>query len=132
MLVCVTELLGALPGQPRFKRMIWRPPNLARKPISATAESRDRIREKEGLSDRDHFGLKALLRRLIPESREVLRGDRPGDYFYAGVLEGGGLRSVIVAHRLKRCSVYHLGPVFLESWMRTGFSISPNGPAVDF
>src|SRR5260370_7183798 len=86
MLVCVTELLGALPGQPRFKRMIWRPPNLARKPISATAESRDRIREKEGLSDRDHFGLKALLRRLIPESREVRRGERPRHHFHSPIL----------------------------------------------
>src|SRR5258708_40279397 len=48
--------------------MAWRPPNLAGEPISTTTESSDRIREKECLSDRDHFGLKALLRRLIPES----------------------------------------------------------------
>src|SRR6266436_8806583 len=96
MLVGVTEFLGALPGQSRFKWMAWRPPNLAGEPISTTTESSDRIWEKECLSDRDHFGLKALLRRLIPESREIRRGERSGDDFHAGILEGGDLRSVIV------------------------------------
>src|SRR4029077_729586 len=92
MLVGVTELFGALPGQSRFKWMAWRPPNLAGKPIRTTAEGRDRIREKECLSDRDHFGPKALLGGSIPESREIRRGERPGDDFHAGVLEAGDLR----------------------------------------
>src|SRR5260370_30977498 len=96
MLIGVTELLGALPGQSRLKWVAWRPPNLAGEPISTTTESSDRIREKECLSDRDHFGFKALLRRLIPESREIRRGNRSGDDFHAGVLEDGDLRSVIV------------------------------------
>src|SRR6267378_7647241 len=108
MLVGVTELFGALPGQPRFKWMAWRPPNLAGKPISTTAEGGDRGREKECLSDRDHFGLKALLRRLIPESRKVRRSDRPGDYLHASVLESGDLRSKIVAERLKTSGVDQL------------------------
>src|ERR1700747_46472 len=96
MLIGVTELLGALPGQSRFKWMAWRPPNLAGEPVSTTAESGDRIGEKECLSHRDPFGLKALLRRLIPESREIRGAERSGDDFHAGVLEGGDLRSVIV------------------------------------
>lgn len=51
--------------------------NLSGESISTTAESSDRRRENEGLSDRDHFRLKALLRGLIPESRKVRRDDRP-------------------------------------------------------
>src|SRR5258707_4370069 len=101
MLISVTEFLSALPGQPRFKWMAWRPPNLAGKPIRTTAEGGDRGREKECLSDRDHFGLKALLGRLIPETRKVRRGERPRDDFHARVLECGELRSVIVAQRLR-------------------------------
>jgi hypothetical protein len=53
--------------------------------ISTTAGSCDRRREKECFPDRGHFGLKALLRGLIPESRKVRGCDRPGDYFNAGV-----------------------------------------------
>src|SRR5690348_8636924 len=105
MLVGITELLGALPAQSRFKWMPWRPPNLAGEPISTTAESSDRRREKECLSDRDHFGPKPLLRGLIPETRKIWCGDHPGDYFYAGVLEGGDLRPKIVAERLETPSV---------------------------
>src|SRR5260221_2128164 len=108
MLVGVTELLGALPGQSRFKWMAWRPPNLAGKPIRTTAEGGDRIREKECLSNRDHFGLKALLGRLIPETRKVRRGERPGDDFHTGVLACGDLRSVIVAQRLNTSDVDQL------------------------
>src|ERR1700730_10299713 len=113
MFIGVTELFGALAGQSRFKWMAWRPPNLAGEPISTIAETSDRLREKECLYDRDHFGLKALLRRLIPESREIRRGDRPGDYFHAGVLEGGDLRSVIVAKWLKTSGVDQLVAGFL-------------------
>src|SRR5258708_7561783 len=108
MLISVTEFLSALPGQPRFKWMAWRPPNLAGKPIRTTAEGADRRREEERLSDRDHFGLKALLRRLIPESRKVRRSDRPGEYLRASALEGGDLRSKIVAERLKTSGVDQL------------------------
>src|SRR5258708_11537012 len=115
MLVGVTELLGAWPGKSRFKWMAWRPPNLEGKPISTTAEGGDRIREKECLSDRDHFGPKALLGRLIPETRKVRRGERPGDDFHAGVLEGGDLRSVIVAQGLKPSGVDQLLAGFLIS-----------------
>src|SRR4029077_496293 len=113
MLVGVTELFGALPGQSRFKWMAWRPPNLAGKPIRTTAESSDRIREKQCPSDRDHFGLKALLGGLIPESREIRRGERPGADFHAGVLEGGDLRFVIVAQGLKPSGVDQLVAGFL-------------------
>ncbi len=93
--------------------MVGRPPNLAGKPIRTTAESGDRRREKERLSDRDHFGLKALLGGLIPESREIRRGERPGDDFHAGVLEGGDLRFVIVAQGLKTSGVDQLVAGFL-------------------
>jgi hypothetical protein len=60
------------------------------------------------LSDRDHFGPKALLRGLIPETRKTRRGDHPGDYFYASVLEGGDLRPKIVAERLETPGVDRL------------------------
>src|SRR5258708_32470205 len=119
MLISVTEFLSALRGQPRFKWMAWRPPNLAGKPISTTAEGGDRGREKGCLSDRDHFGLKALLRRLIPESRKVRRSDRPGDYLHASVLESGDLRSKIAAERLKTSVDDQLVDGFLESWQKT-------------
>src|SRR4029077_6087462 len=109
----VTEFLGALPGQARFKWMARRPPNFGGEPISTTAESSDRRREKECLCNRRHFGFKPLLRGLIPESRKVRRGDHPGDYFHAGVLEGGDLRPKIVAERLETSGVDQLVAGFL-------------------
>src|SRR5258708_39894753 len=113
MLVGGRELLCALTGQSRLKWMPWRPPTLAGNPITSTAEGCDRIRDKECLSDRDHFGPKALLGRLIPETRKVRRAQRPGDDFHAGVLEGGDLRSVIVAQGLKTSGVDQLVAGFL-------------------
>src|SRR5260221_12486193 len=97
MLVGVTELFGALPGQSRFKWMAWRPPNLAGEPIRTTAESGDRRREKECLSDRYHFGLKALLGSLIPEGREIRRRNRSSHNFDSRILECLDWGSVIVA-----------------------------------
>jgi hypothetical protein len=67
--------------------MAWRPPNLAGEPISTTAEGGDRGREKECLSDRDHFGPKALLGGLIPEGREIWWRNRSSHNFDSRILE---------------------------------------------
>src|SRR5260221_14411915 len=124
MLVGITEFFGALPGQPRFEWMVGRPPNLGAEPISTVAESSDRSGEKERLSDRDHFGLKALLRGLIPEGREVWRRNHASHNFDSRFLERRDLRPVIVAQRLETSRIDELVTRFLYSRRKAKFGIA--------
>src|SRR5260221_473493 len=81
--------------------MAGRPPNLGGESIGTVAERSNRCREKKCLSDRDHFGLKALLRGLVPEGREIWRRKHSSHNFDSRFLERRDLRPVIVAQRLE-------------------------------
>src|SRR5258707_6660618 len=104
--------------------MAGRPPHLGGDVIGTGAERTNRCREKKCLSDRDHFGLKALLRGLVPEGREIWRRQHSSHNFDSRFLERRDLRPVIVAQRLETSCIDELVTRFLYSWRKAKFGIA--------
>jgi hypothetical protein len=95
-LIGVAELLCRFAREPRFERMMMRPPHFGRHAHAAVAERLDRGREQKRLERRDDLRPVILLGALRPEDRELRRVEDAADDVAVGLFQLGNLGGEVV------------------------------------
>src|SRR5262245_3707601 len=121
----IGKLSTALPREPRFERVVWRPPDLAGQPIAARAQRFDNRRKQQGFADGDDLRLESLLRGLRPECREIRWDHVAGDDLGSRRLERGNLRGEVVIHELIAAGIVQLVAGLRERRGQTVLRIAP-------